>query len=382
MVPPTAAYDDYFEAKQEWLAGHRRIRESFSAGETFYEIGSRHGLSDQDILKISHAAKLVFDLSKAKPGQIIDFWLSRKHGIVEKISLHVSAKKILHIIRMGNEFFASLAVSAPLAIPTVVSGEVSSCFYEAALERDLPSELVLEIADIFAWDIDFLVDIRPGDSFHAIFDKYYTKGDCIGCGNVIAAKFVNRERLHESFYFIDTDGRAGYYDKKGKSLRKAFLKSPLRYRRISSYFSSRRFHPILKIYRPHYGVDYAAPTGTPVESVADGRVTFIGWKGGYGRYIRVRHNHVYQTGYGHLSRFAKGLKKGSKVAQGDVIGYVGSSGLATGPHLDFSIIRNGKFMNPLTVKSPPAKALKGTEKARFNKVVNRMEQMWQEHGAS
>ena len=382
MVPPPAAYDDYFEARQEWLTGHRRIRESFNAGETFYEIGSRHGLSDQDILRISQAAKPVFDLSRAKAGQIIDVWLSRKDGTVEKISLHVSAKEILHIIRMGNEFFASLALSAPLSIPSVISGEVSSSFYESALERDLPSELAMEIADIFAWDIDFLVDIRPGDSFHAIFDRYYTKGDCVGYGNVIAAKFVNQERLHESFYFIDTDGRAGYYDRDGKSLRKAFLKSPLRYRRISSYFSSRRFHPILKIYRPHYGVDYAAPAGTPVESVGHGRVTFIGWKGGYGRYIRVRHNHVFQTGYGHLSRFAKGLKSGSKVEQGDVIGYVGSSGLATGPHLDFSMVKNGNFVNPLTVKSPPTKALKGTDKARFNKVVNRMEQMWQEHGAS
>ena len=381
-VPPAATYDDYFELRQEWLTGHRRIRESFGRGETFYEIGSRHGLSAQDILRISEAAKPVFDLSKAKTGQIIDVWLDRNDGKVEKISLHLSPKKMLHIIRMGDEFFASLALSATLSIPTVITGAVSSCFYESALERGLPSELAMEFADIFAWDIDFLVDIRPGDSFHAIFDGHYTKGNCVGHGNVIAATFVNQERLHESFYFIDTDGRAGYYDRNGKSLRKAFLKSPLRYRRISSYFSPRRFHPILKTYRPHYGVDYAAPAGTPVESVGDGRVTFIGRKTGYGRYIRVRHNHVFQTGYGHLSRFARGLKKGSKVRQGDVIGYVGSSGLATGPHLDFSMIRNGKFVNPLTVKSPSAAALRGNDRARFNNIVNRMEEIWQENGAS
>jgi murein DD-endopeptidase MepM/ murein hydrolase activator NlpD len=382
MVPPAATYDDYFEARQEWLTGHRRIRESFGGGETFYEIGSRHGLSAQDILRISEAAKPVFDLSRAKAGQIIDVWLGRKDGKVERISFHLSAKEVLHIIRMGDEFFSSLALSATLSIPTVITGAVSSCFYESALERGLPSELAMEFADIFAWDIDFLVDIRPGDSFHAIFDRHYTKGNCVGHGKMIAAKFVNQERLHESFYFIDTDGRAGYYDRDGKSLRKAFLKSPLRYRRISSYFSSRRFHPILKIYRPHYGVDYAAPAGTPVESVGDGRVTFIGWKTGYGRYIRVRHNHVFQTGYGHLSRFARGLKKGSKVRQGDVIGYVGSSGLATGPHLDFSMIRNGRFVNPLTVEAPSATALRGSDTARFNNVVNRMEEIWQENGAS
>jgi murein DD-endopeptidase MepM/ murein hydrolase activator NlpD len=381
-VPPPPTYSDYFEARQEWLTGNRRIRESFEGGETFYEIGSRHGLSAQTILQIGEAAKPVFDLSRAKPGQIIDVWLSRKDGSVEKISLHLSSEEMLNIIRVGDEFFPSLARSATLSIPTVITGAVSSCFYESALARGFPSELAMEFADIFAWDIDFLVDIRPGDSFQAIFDRHYARGTCIGHGKVIAAAFVNHDKVHESFYFIDTEGRAGYYDRNGKSLRKAFLKSPLRYRRISSYFSSRRFHPILKIYRPHYGVDYAAPVGTPVESVGDGRVTFIGWKSGYGRYIRVRHNHVYQTGYGHLSRFARGLKKGSRVRQGDVIGYVGSSGLATGPHLDFSMIRNGKFINPLTVKSPSAKALRGSDKARFDNVVNRMEEIWRENGAS
>jgi murein DD-endopeptidase MepM/ murein hydrolase activator NlpD len=381
-VPPAPAYKDYFEARQEWLRGHRRARESFGGGETFYEIGARHGLSAPAILRIGEVAKPVFDFSRAKPGQIIDIWLSTKTGNVEKISLHLSAEEMLHVIRMGDEFFSSLARSATLSIPTVITGTVSSCFYESALEKGLPSELAMEFADIFAWDIDFLVDIRPGDSFHAIFHRRYKKGTCVGHGQVIAATFVNHNKVHESFYFIDTDGRAGYYDRNGKSLRKAFLKSPLRYRRISSYFSSRRFHPILKIYRPHYGVDYAAPAGTPVESVGDGRVTFIGWKRGYGRYIRVRHTHVYQTGYGHLSGFARGLEKGSRVRQGDVIGYVGSSGLATGPHLDFSMLKNGRFINPLTVKSPSAEALRGSDKARFNNVVNRVEELWRENGAS
>ena len=382
MVPPVATYDDHFEGRQEWLTGHRRIRESFGRGETFYEIGSRHGLSAQTILRIGEAARPVFDLSRAKAGQVLDIWLSKKDGNLQKISLHLSSQEMLHIIRMGDEFFPSLARSATLSIPTVITGAVSSCFYESALERGLPSELAMEFADIFAWDIDFLVDIRPGDSFRAIFNRQYKKGNCVGHGKVIAATFINHNKAHESFYFIDTDGRAGYYDRDGKSLRKGFLKSPLRYRRISSYFSSRRFHPILKIYRPHCGVDYAAPAGTPVESVGDGRVTFIGWKNGYGHYIRVRHNHVYQTGYGHLSEFARGLKKGSRVTQGDVIGYVGSSGLATGPHLDFSVIRNGRFTNPLTVKSPSAKALRGSDKARFNNVVKRMEEIWRENGAS
>lgn len=189
---------------------------------------------------------------------------------------------------------------------------------------------------------------------------------------------MNQHKVFTSFYFTDNSGRSSYYDKNGKSLRKAFLKSPLRYRRISSYFSKRRFHPILKIYRPHYGIDYAAPIGTPVESIGDGRITVIGWKGGYGRYIKIRHNHTHETAYGHLSRFAKGLKKGSKVKQGDVIGFVGSSGLSTGPHLDFSVTKRGRYIDPLKIESPPALRLSTKDKERFNAVITQMERLWQE----
>jgi murein DD-endopeptidase MepM/ murein hydrolase activator NlpD len=376
------SYDDYFESRQDWFLNHKRIREHFIKGKTFYELLAEYGISAQNIMLLNKAIKPFFDLSKTKVDQAIDIWLNKKSKRVEKISLHISPDKILHIIRNGHDFFPSLVSPSKITIQTITNGEVYNSFYQSAIDRGIPPEVIMEIADIFAWDIDFLVDIRPEDTFQVILNKYYRKGKCIGHGKVLAVRFVNQKRIHESFYFNDSKDRSGYYDKRGKSLRKAFLKSPLRYRRISSYFSLRRFHPILKIYRPHYGVDYAAPSGTPVESIGDGRVIFIGWKGGYGRYIRIRHNHIYETGYGHLSRFAKGLKKGSRVRQGDVIGYLGSSGLSTGPHLDFSVTKRGRFVNPLRIKSPPAFILSKEGRERFNELVLQMEEIWQKYQIS
>ena len=379
ITPPVVSCNDYFESRQDWFLNHKRIRKRFIKGKTFYELLAGYGISAQNIMLINKAIKPFFDLSKTRVGQIIDIWINKESEKVAKISLHLSPDKTLHVIRNGHDLFASLISPSKITIQTVSNGEVSNSFYQSAIDRGIPSDVIMEIADIFAWDIDFLVDIRPGDTFRVILDKYYRKGKCIGHGKVLGVKFVNQKRIYKSFYFNDSKGRPCYYNKNGKSLKKAFLKSPLRYRRISSYFSLRRFHPILKRYRPHYGVDYAAPIGTPVESVGNGRITFIGWKGGYGRYIKIRHSHIYETGYGHLRRFAKGLKKGSRVRQGDVIGYVGSSGLSTGPHLDFSVRKKGRFINPLRIKSPPAFILSKKDKKRFNELVLQMEEIWQKY---
>ena len=382
IAPPLVSYNDYFESRQNWSLNHKRIRERFVKGKTFYEILAGYGLSPLHIIGIEETIRPFFDMSRTRAGQIVDIWLNKKSGKVEKISLHLSAEKTLLIIRNGDDFLPSLTSPLKITIPTAINGEVSNSFYQSAIDRGIPSDVIMEIADMLAWDIDFLVDIRPGDTFQVVLSRYYRQGKCIGHGKVLAIRFVNQKRVHESFYFTDSKDRPGYYDRKGRSLRKAFLKSPLRYRRISSYFSSRRFHPILKIYRPHYGIDYAAPTGTPVESVGNGRISFIGWKRGYGRYIRIRHNHIYETGYGHLSKFAKGLKKGSRVRQGDVIGYVGSSGLSTGPHLDFSISERGRFVNPLSIKSPPAFRLNRGDRKRFDELVIQMEEVWQNYQTS
>jgi murein DD-endopeptidase MepM/ murein hydrolase activator NlpD len=374
--PTLSSYSDYFEEKKGWISNHEKKELSIAGGKSFYELLTEYSISAQDIIRIHEAIKPFYDLSKIKEGQRIDVWLNRREEQVDKLSFELSPDKILHVTRNGPEFHPTIVALSNISLPTLICGEIQNSFYESGIQGGMPPDIIMDIADVFAWDIDFLVDIRPGDSFRVLFEQRYRKGKCIGHGKVRAARFVNQHKVFTSFYFTDNRGRSSYYDKNGKSLRKAFLKSPLRYRRISSYFTKRRFHPILKIYRPHYGVDYAAPIGTPVESIGDGRITFIGWKGGYGRYIKIRHNHIYETAYGHLSRFAKGLKKGSKVKQGDVIGFVGSSGLSTGPHLDFSVTKRGRYIDPLKIKSPPALRLSTKDKERFNAVITQMERLW------
>jgi murein DD-endopeptidase MepM/ murein hydrolase activator NlpD len=380
--PTGTSYHDYFEERNEWLSHHKKIRACAAGGRSFYELLSKSCISPRDIMRITGAIEPFFDLSKIKEGQEIDIWLNEKRGEIDTLALELPPDKTLYVARNGNDFFPTIVPLSKITVPTVITGGISNSFYHSAIGKGLPPDIIMDITDIFAWDIDFLVDIKPGDAFHVIFEKYYRKGECIGHGKVIAVRFVNQKRVFKSFYFTDSKGGSSYYDSSGKSLRKAFLKSPLRYRRISSSFSRRRFHPILKIYRPHYGIDYAAPIGTPVESIGDGRITFIGRKGGYGRYILIRHNHIYETAYGHLSRFAKGLKKGSRVKQGDVIGYVGSSGISTGPHLDFSVRKRGKYINPLKLESTPARWVSEKDKERFHELIMQMEHLWQKEQSS
>lgn len=382
VISTLSSCSDFFEERKVWISNHEKIELYMEGGKSFYELLTKYYISAQDIILVNEAIKPFYDLAKIKEGQRIDVWLNRKDKKVDKLSFELSPDKILHVTRNGGEFLPSVVTVPKISVPTLIGGEIRNSFYESGIEGGMPPDIIMDIADVFAWDIDFLVDIRPGDTFRVIFEVHYRKGRCIGHGKVLAAMFVNQHKVFTSFYFTDSGGRSSYYDKNGRSLRKAFLKSPLRYRRISSYFSKRRLHPILKIYRPHYGVDYAAPIGTPVESIGDGRITFIGRKGGYGRYIKIRHNHIYETAYGHLSRFSKGLKKGSKVKQGDVIGFVGSSGLSTGPHLDFSVTKRGRYIDPLKIKSPPALRLSINDKERFNAVITQMERLWQEDQSS
>lgn len=234
--------------------------------------------------------------------------------------------------------------------------------------------MVLDFADIFGWDIDFFVDVREGDSFRVLLEDNYKDGKFIYTKRVLAAEFKNQGREYRVFYLKDNDdGIEGYYDSEGRSVRKQFLKSPLRYSRISSSFTNRRLHPILKIYRPHYGIDYAAPKGTPIEAVCDGKVTFAGWKGGYGNCITIQHNSTYLSNYGHLSNFANGIKSGVKVKQGEIIGYVGSTGLATGPHLDFRIAENGEFINPFNLKNVNTRGVSSTCREKFEMIKRELQ---------
>jgi len=237
-----------------------------------------------------------------------------------------------------------------------MAGVIEYSLYNTMMEQEVSPLLVNKLADVFAWQIDFF-RIQQGDRFKIVYEEMKVEDKTVGIGKVVAAYFEHYEMPYYAFFYDQGSG-IDYFDEEGNSLRKAFLKAPLNYSRISSKFSHSRLHPVLKIRRPHHGVDYAAPTGTPVLSVGDGTVIKRAYSGGAGNMVKIKHNSVYTTAYLHLSKYAKGVTVGSRVKQGEVIGYVGSTGLSTGPHLDFRFYKNGSAVNPLTVEPPPSEPIK------------------------
>jgi murein DD-endopeptidase MepM/ murein hydrolase activator NlpD len=236
---------------------------------------------------------------------------------------------------------------------TIASVITSSLWNAIVADKGDPA-LAAELADIYQWTIDFF-GIQKGDEFYAVYEKRYVEGNYIGLNAIEAALFKHNGKNYYAFYYQQDSTKKGeYFDETGQSLRREFLKAPLNYNRISSKFSNSRYHPVLKIYRPHHGVDYAAPAGTPVYSIGNGKVIGKGYENGGGNYVKIKHNSVYTTAYMHLKGFATGIKQGSSVSQGQLIGYVGSTGLSTGPHLDFRVYKNGSPIDPLSMQSPPA----------------------------
>ena len=239
-----------------------------------------------------------------------------------------------------------------------IKGDIQSTLYESMLAVGETSNLVIRFADVFAWEVDFFTETQDGDSFFIYVEKTFCDSIFVDYGSIIFARYNGEAGDFHGVYFRDPDGHEDYYNLEGKSLRKSLLKSPLRFSYISSYFSKRRFHPILKVWRPHHGLDYVAPIGTPVASIGDGKVVFKGWKGGYGNLVEIRHKNNFRSRYGHLRRFTKGLYVGKRVKAGQLIGYLGSTGLSTGPHLHFELHKNGVPINPLKVKIPRAPSVK------------------------
>jgi murein DD-endopeptidase MepM/ murein hydrolase activator NlpD len=257
-----------------------------------------------------------------------------------------------------NDVDGCLYVSMKLpyidTIPWFLCGDVQSTLYESIIALGETPNLVYRFVDVFAWEIDFVTETQKNDSFFVLLEKTYCDSQFISYQNIIATYYKGDIGEYYGIYYKDEKGHEDYYNLKGESLRKALLKSPLRYSYISSYFTERRFHPILKVWRPHHGLDYSAPIGTPVSSIGSGTVTYKGWRGGYGNLVEIKHKNNFKTRYGHLSKFAKGLYQGKKVKMGELIGYVGSTGLSTGPHLHFELHKNGVPINPLKVNIPRA----------------------------
>jgi murein DD-endopeptidase MepM/ murein hydrolase activator NlpD len=319
-------------------------------------------LSPAAIHALVEAARPVYDLAHISVGRPFGLAL-RPDGLLAAFTYGIDELRTLRVRRMGPDLRADLVTRTYATELVGVSGVIESSLFatiDALGERD---QLALDLAEIFAWDIDFNSEIQRGDSFRVAVERHSLDGRLVRYGRILAAEFVRGERVLRAVRFESERG-AGYYAPDGTPLRKAFLRSPLRFTRISSGFSRSRFHPILAERRAHLGIDYAAAAGTPVQASGDGVVVSAGWQGGYGKAVRLRHPNGYETLYGHLSRIA--VRPGQRVAQGDLLGSVGQTGLASGPHLDYRMTRNGTFVNPLTAQMPPAEPLRTAEHARFD----------------
>ena len=334
------------------LPEFREIVGTFEKRQTIEYALAKQGLSLALINQIIDCARPIYNLGKIKAGQ--SYWLSfTRDGYFRNFRYPVDDERYLTVYHDEAQD-RLVPVMKNFAYETrvePVSAVIHNSLFSTILEIGERDQLALGLADIFGSDIDFYTDIQKGDSFKVLIEKKYLNGQFAKYGAIQAAAFKNKQKLLTGFRFQDENGKPAYFGPEGKSLKRSFLKSPLKFARITSTFSLARWHPIFKVLRPHLGVDYAAQVGTPVQAVGDGVVTSCGSGGGSGNIVRIRHSGRYESMYLHLSRIA--VKSGARVSQGQVIGYVGSTGLSTGPHLDFRVLHNGKPVNPLKVISPP-----------------------------
>ncbi|MCU7843803.1 MAG: peptidoglycan DD-metalloendopeptidase family protein [Candidatus Thiodiazotropha sp. (ex Monitilora ramsayi)] len=342
-------------AEPEKIAS-RMLTHEIKSGDSLSTIFKKHGLSANLLHRIVHSSDQAKQLTEIRPGETLHLELSEDDQL---LSLRLEHDKIhsLHI-KPHAETFSSSELTREVEIRTShTSGTIENSLYLTAQEVGLSENLIMELANIFGWDIDFALEIRAGDRFTVIYQEDYLDGEKLRDGPILAAEFINQGRTYRALRYEDETGNADYFTPKGRSMRKAFLRAPVDFRRISSRFTQERWHPVLGKKRPHRGVDYAAKTGTPIKAAGDGKIIHRGTKGGYGRTVIIQHGQRYTTLYAHLSRYNKKAKKGSKVKQGQTIGYVGKSGLATGPHLHYEFRVNGAYRNPLTIKLPAAKPI-------------------------
>lgn len=323
-------------------------------GDSLDRLFKRHGLNRSDLANFMNLDTARAHLRLVKPGDVIA--VRHLEGDVLQLRKDISLHESISINRAGEEFVSDI-VDRPLEKrQRQATGLIDSSLFLAAAEAGVSDRTIMNLAGIFAWDIDFVLDIREGDEFTLIYEQLWRDGQQIGEGDILAAEFINQGEMFRAVRYEDPNGRVDYFTPDGKSVRKAFVRAPLAFSRISSNFNPRRRHPKLNRIRAHRGVDYAAPTGTPVKAAGDGKIIHRGTRGGYGKTVIIQHGGNITTLYAHLSRYSK-LRNGGRVRQGDIVGYVGATGLATGPHLHYEYRRNGVHMNPRTVKLPDAEPI-------------------------
>lgn len=338
------------------------------SGQTMGAIFAKAGASREQQVFLTSLKRSEFDTRSIRPDkQYITFCQSDEQGQHLKHLVYIPSVREAYVFHMQDSFYVDHIVKPVDTIARSVKVGIESSLWNAMVDNNISPEVALELSEIYAWTIDFF-GLQKGDSVSVYFDEYFVDDTRVGLGRIHAATFYHGKQWQEAYYFKQGTV-ANYFDAQGNSLRKAFLKAPLNYKRISSTFTYARKHPIYKIVRPHTGVDYAAPAGTPVVALGDGVVTMKQYKGGGGNTIKIKHNATYTTGYMHLKGYAKGLAVGKRVKQGEVIGYVGSTGSSTGPHLDFRVWKNGTPIDPLKMVSPPAEPVPAQYKAAYSTKV-------------
>ncbi len=333
-------------------------------GESLSTIFSTFDLSKIDLHRITHASTLGKQFALIRPGK--DLIINTDYdGVLQQLIYKKNAIETLEATRNGESFDIKV-VKKPIEKRSFsAQAIINSSLFLDGKDAGLSDKTIMQLANIFAWDIDFALDLHKGDHFTVVYEKLFVDGLEINSGNIVSAEFVSQNKSYTTVKFEDGSGNASYFTPEGKSMRKAFLRTPVDFARISSRFNLKRKHPVLNRIRAHKGVDYAAKTGTKIKTTGDGKIIFRGRKGGYGRVVIVQHGQRYSSLYAHMSKFKKGLKVGSHVKQGNIIGYVGKSGLATGAHLHYEFRVNGVHRNPLTVKLPHANPIKDSLLAEF-----------------
>jgi murein DD-endopeptidase MepM/ murein hydrolase activator NlpD len=338
-------------------------------GDTIGPLFSRHGLADSDRREIMRLGGDTGSLAHIRAGESLQVRLDKSTGQLLELRHQIDEVRSLQVTRRAGVFRASTLtaeIERRTSYRVGIIKESTGSLFLAGQEAGMSDRVIMGLFDVYRWDIDFAQDIQPGDRFSVVYEEIYRDGERLRDGEILAAEFINRGKPLRAVAYTDDAGRIDYYTPKGSPMHKAFIRTPVAFTRISSRYGFRR-HPVLNRIRAHRGVDYAAPTGTPVKATGNGRIIHRGRRGGYGNAIMIQHANGIVTLYGHLSRFAKGQSHGSRVKQGQVIGYVGSSGLATGPHLHYEFHVNGVHQNPLSVRLPNAAPLDPRKLADFRR---------------
>ena len=334
--------------------------------DTLNNILSRLNVHNRDAINFIRNDAVASEITSSfKPGHNMEARTDSEGNLVS-LEYQLDADVFINVKQTSTGYEASKVTHKLENRPILKSAKIRNSLFGATDDANIPDEVAVQVAEIFESQIDFNTDLRRGDRFNVIYEGSYDEGQLVKTGDVLAVEFVNNGKAYQAIGFRDAEGKMEYYTPEGKSLHKSFLRSPLEFSRISSNFSTGRFHPVLQRIKAHKGTDFAAPTGTRIKASGDAVVDFVGLKGGYGNVIVLKHENGVSTVYGHLSRFADGLRKGKKVVQGDVIGFVGTTGLSTGPHLHYEFLVNGEHRDPMTVALPKATPITGQNKVAFD----------------